>query len=428
MNETSSPGVNQLALHDLARSLKGRRVWIVIIGVIAALLTGLMKYSLPPTFEATAKILVKRTSSRGTGGLNDQTVIDTDSFAAALESAEVLEKALQKLKLDRPPYNFDLPAFAGKVDMSILRREESIQVQARLPHQTENTQELVAEVANFFLTEADTIAEDLMRQDIDRSKKLLDGEVSESQVRLETIREKYKEAKLKSQVVEKTETLESLGEGLTALLKEYAIARSEFEQANGKLPVLESLLAGEESTTSLIRSIDEEPTLRNLRLEGGDSSARKLFSATVTLQATSEVYVNLRELRDETKAELEGYRKAVENLPTAIDEYSKRMQEAEKVLNESEADVEYWTLVLEGAQEAFAEVYKQRDVAVMAIATDRQDLISWIRAKPPIHPIGPGPISYGLIAGLVAMVVFTLLLVLFEMVRISFAAPGDRTS
>jgi capsular polysaccharide biosynthesis protein len=410
---------HRLTLADLYVFILAQWRWLLATVVFAGVITAITILVLPDRYEAQTRILVSRTRSRDLGGIGEQTVTDTDSFAAALESVEVLTGVLKSMSLDQEPYNLTVTELARCVDLDVLRRENSIRVSVTLPVKDAQTPVKVAEVANTFSREAERIGTELIEKDIQRSRRMLDAEFETATSNLEQARERFRNVKLQDRLFEMETLITSLGEGLTMLLQEYATAKSNYEQEQGKLEVLDDLVSQEVKTIKLDKSLSKDHILLGILADVTGASATNILDITMTEEIANEVYINLRAMRDESKALVEGLKRATGNLLTSIDDYTARMEEAQKKYAESEESALFWKSANDSAQMAYGEVFKRRELAAMAITTDRQDLVAWVQATVPEQPVGPGPLLAGILASFVALFLLCLLLALYRVMLIS---------
>jgi capsular polysaccharide biosynthesis protein len=413
----------------LGLTLLAVRRWkmLVAVGIAAAILSGLVLSVTPASYQATAKILVKRTSSSEDSYGIDRTVVEPDYFAATLESDAVLQRIIEMGGLHQEPYKFSPERFRGAVDISPVRNENSLLIQVRLPAIDENAPEKTAEVANLFVEEASRLAEDLLTQDIRRSLALFDEQYRVAESNLESVRDSYREAFVEAPVEGKTKEIENLALYQRVLQNSLALAQSELETKSPKLPVLEGMLQGEDRTLIVSRSLAEDAGLLLVTEAATQSSSRELFTATAYTEVINDVYTNLRNLRDTTQADVKGLSQAVEQLRTDISSINSQIEAAERVRNASQEEVEYWADRLETAQLTFRAVDERHKVAGMAIAADRQDMISQYPAIAPIKPSGVPRVLLVAMAPIIAMIIFLALLFVIEIIRVSIRPNSQAT-
>jgi capsular polysaccharide biosynthesis protein len=415
--------ISLLALLDI---LQSRWKLVLMVGVVAALLNTLLFALSPYTYESTATILVSRTRSKAEPSNIERTLVDTDSFAAALMSGELMEKVLKHYKLDQPPYEMDIESMGRAIGVWAIRNQNSVQVQVRLSNLVENTPQLVADIANFMGQEADRIAREVMDEDIRRSMELFDRDFHRSEKDLEAIRDKLLEVRRRAPTEQKRKLIDSLGNAQAMMYSNLSTAQSDYLNKSAKLLNLNRALQIEKPTIELIRALEEEPSLLNRYSARTGTATTELYDVTSTLNDINLVYVELRKLRDAVASDVEGASAAVQRLPEYIQDYSRQIHEAELILGASEIEVKFWEVRLETAQLGFQEVNERREVAVMSIASDRQDLLSWIRATPPLKPAGlPRPLFVGA-AAVLTMGLLAVFILLMEVMKATFAAGGTQ--
>lgn len=407
----------EIPILHLFRVIQRKWMLLLFVGLVVGGANALIIGLTPDTFESTATILVSRTRSREDAGGIDRTVVDCDAFASALDSSDILSRILQKYQLNEPPYNFDTEDFRKRVAIWAVRSQNSVVVRVRLKDRVENTPRLVADVANAFSVEADRIANELLEEDIQRSMALFNKEYERAEQDLEKVRTAYREKKLTARIEEMKKLIDSLGNAQSQMLIALSKAQSDYVEKSAKQVELDRGLATEKPMLDMVRSLEEEPSVLNVYAARTGTASTDLFSATSTREEINPVYVNLRNLRDAVASDAFGAAQAMQKLPEYVEDYSRQIQEAEKILNAHEEEVTYWQDRLKTAHLGFEEVSTRREVAVMAIASDRQDLLTWIRAYPALKPIGLPRAVVAVAFALVAMMIVTVMILLWEVLR-----------
>lgn len=422
---TTAAVEREISLLALLEVLQSRWRLVLLVGVIAALLNALLFTLTPFTYESTATVLVSRTRSNSEPSYTERTLVDTDSFAAVLMSGELMEKVLHEFKLDQPPYEFDVEAMGRAIGVWAIRNQNSVQIQVHLKNLADNTPQLVADIANFMGQEADRIAKKLMDEDIRRSMEIFDREYQRAVKDLNSIRDQYREVRRNAPVEEKRKLIDSLGNAQSTLAIALSTAQSDYIQKSAKRDDLKHSLESEKPYIELVRALEEEPSLLGLYSARTGKATAELYNVTSTVRDINLVHVEIRKLLDGTASDAAGASAALSILPEYIQDYSRQIQEAEKVMGASEAEVKFWEGRLEAALLGFQEVTKRREVAVMSIASERQDLLSWIRATPPLKPAGlPRPL-FVVATAVLAMGVLAVLILLMEVMRTTLAAGGN---
>jgi len=417
--DTTSSMERELTLLNL--TLLAMRRWkaLLAVGVAAAIVASVVLWVTPPTYEATAKILVMRTRSSDVSVGLDRTVIEPDYFAAVLESDAVLQAVLTELGLDQPPYSFDVERLRSAVNVSPLRNENSIEVSAELPALEEDTPRKVAELADAFIAEASRIAESLLRKDIERSRALFDEEYARVCDHLEEVRKQYQRVFLTAPILEKEKEIENLHYYQRQIQASLALAIADLEQKEPKLATLKEMLDGEDRLLTVTRALEEEPSLLGVYSAKTGRAATQLYSATSTTQVVNDVYTNLRDLTDTTRGDVVGLKAAVAALGEDIEDCNRRIWTAERIYNASKEAVAYWDNVLETAVLTHRAVDERHKLAAMAIVADRQDLINLFPAVPPRKPSGVSRFFLVMATPFLAMVLFLGALFLVEAIRVS---------
>ncbi len=424
MNLESKATEGEITLAGLVKLAVGSWKMLVVVGVAAGIVSALILQLMPPTYEASSTILVTRSRANDQMVGLDTTVIELDSFAAALQSEAVLERIFHIHHLDREPYEFDLDRFGDSISISPLRNENSINISVKLPAIDEDTPELVATLANAFAAEADTVSKRILEEDINRSLVFYESQYAESEKRLEGIQAKVFQVKSTAPIEEKTRYITNQEMLQRQLQASWALAVADLEQKEPKMEVLHSILADEEPVRAVTRLLEEEPALLEVVSDRTGLSSTELYSATSTSELLNDVYTNVRSLYDETLADVAGLRRAVEELPKEIDRCTTNMREAERILSASQALIDHYVNLLETAHLGFREVYKKYELAKISIISDRQDLLGeWIRAFPPQKVSGlPKPFLV-VTSVLLAMFLFLVFLFFVEVIRVSLRNP-----
>ncbi len=416
----------EISLLALLEVLQGRWKLVLLVGFIAALLNTFLFSFTPYTYECTATILVSHSRSKAEPSYVEKTLVDTDSFAAVLMSGELMEKVLKHFQLDQPPYEFDVEDVRHAIGVWAIRNQNSVQIQVRLSNKVENTPQLAADIANFMSQEADRIATKLMDEDVRRSMDIFNREFARAERDLNAVRDKYREVRLKAPIDEKKKLIDSLGTGQSTMAMALATAQSDYIVKSGKRDDLLRRIEHEKPTIPLIRALEEEPSVLGLYAQRTGKATAELYSVTSTINDINLAYVEIRKLLDGTASDAAGASAALSVLPEYIHDFSRQIQEAGRILGASEAEVKFWEGRLEAALLGFQEVNERREVAVMSIAADRQDLVSWIRATPPLKPAGlPRPL-FVMASAVLTMGVLAVLILLLEVMKATLAGGGSQ--
>ncbi|MCA9410763.1 MAG: hypothetical protein KC917_01055 [Candidatus Omnitrophica bacterium] len=420
MNEPISPTESEITLAGLVRVAAGSWKPLLAVGIVAGVLAGIVLEMIPAKYEASSTILVTRTRAKDEMVGLDTTAIELDSFAAALESEEILEDILEQFNLGAAPYEFDIEEFDDAVSITPLRNENSLRISVELPALEDGTPKLVADLANAFAMQADSISRRLLEEDIERSLSFYRSQYQESEDRLNQIRDETIRVKASAPIEEKTRFITNQEMLQRQLQTSWALALADLEQKEEKQKVLGQIVAEEEPVLTVTRLLEEEPAMLDVVAARTGRSATELYSATSSSQIINDVYTNVRRIYDEISGDVAGLRRAVEELPKEIEECTRRIAEAEEILNASQVMVDHYDNLLETAHLGFRDVYKKFELAKIAIASDRQDLIGeWIRAFPPQKVSGaPTPVLI-VTSALLAMLLFLVILFFIEVIRVS---------
>lgn len=383
----------ELLITDVVRWIISQKKLLSIFFVVALVCSGILIYLKPLQYSTTTRILVARSRTRETG-VSDQTVVEVDSFASALASDQVLEPLVGEFELDQPPYSFSLVDMRNAIKIDPLRNEQSIRVRVKLPDLSDDTPQLVAAIANAFAGQAEQIAQKTLEEDIARTRAYFDHEFERSNQRLETTRDSYQEVFLTAPVQQKQMLIENLMLQERTLRTELAKAQSGFYLAQGQVKNYLEMLDDELPVMQLQKSLDEEPAFMGVVADGSGMDARQVYSATSTTEEENPVYTSIKSNYAEALAEAEGYARVIAELPDRIADLNHEVRAAELVYNACKEAVTFWEARLESAQEVFKDVLDRRESAVLAIVSDRQDLLQWTRAYPPIRASGlPRPVK-----------------------------------
>lgn len=420
MNQANLPHETEITLAHLLKLTVGYWKVLLVVGVAAGVLAAIVLQLLPSSYEASSTILVTRTRANEQMVGLDNTAIQLDSFAAALQSKEVLERLFENFRLDGDPYRYDLERFEHAVTIAPLRNENSIRITVKLPALMEETPELTANLANAFAAEADEIANSLLEEDIERSLEFFESQYRESENRLDEIQRETYRVRSTAPIEEKTRYITNQEMLQRQLQASWALALADLVQKEQRLEVLRGILEEEEPLRTVTRFLEEEPSLLGVVSDRTQASAADLYRATSSAQLINDVYVNVRDLHDGIAADVAGLRKAVEDLPESIDECTENMRAAEAILSACQALVKHHDDLLETAHLGFREVYSRFEMAKLSIVSDRQDLIGgWVRAYPPTRVSGAPKPVLAVTSAVLAMSLFLAMLLLIEVARAS---------
>jgi protein tyrosine kinase modulator len=274
------------------------RLWVVVGTMVCGLATCIVSIVLPPTYEATAKLLV---SPPKTGAVNDNApLISVASFRMLVENQSLGAKVVEEFGLNREPYRLTVEEFMkDRVKVEAVRDTNVVLVKVGLPNR-----DLAARVANRMAQGAERLAQQLNRDETVTAQEVIKAQLDQSQKRLEQAERNLESFKREAQIELLRKDVDSLlGQRgtLLGLLVEIQTEKARLSQA-------EALLDKRTRIETLRRSIDTDPAaMESARMTS--SQAGSVLPLQLRNEFVNPVYESLDQVIATSRTRLAGLEK-----------------------------------------------------------------------------------------------------------------------
>jgi succinoglycan biosynthesis transport protein ExoP len=375
-----------------------------LVIVLGTLLFGLAAFVwgklTPPTYEATAKLLV---SPPKTGEVNDNApLLSIASFRLLVENQSLGAKIVEEFGLNKEPYRLNVETFMTKrVKVETVRDTNVVLVKVRLPNR-----DLAARVANRIAQGAEDLAQQLNRDETVSAQGIIKAQLDQSRRRLEQAERNLESFKREAQ-------MELLRKDVDALLGQRGTLLGllvEIQTEKARLSQAEALLGNRVRIDTLKRSIDTDPAA----MESARTTSSQLGSV-LPLQLRNEfvnpVYENLDQVIAASRTRLAGLEKQKTEL-IDVRRIDADKQAKLSLLYQRETELARLQTEYEVSRTLYLDVcnrYEQTRIQVVGRSSQLQVMDS---ALPPDRPVSPRVLrntAIALVLGFVLMVIGVLL-------------------
>ncbi len=364
--------------------LKARRKWIVACTLAAGLSTGLFSFFQPRIFGAKTLILVSESRTTDPDSkVSSLTLYEgLRTYKTLLFNDSVIEKAIEKFKLQQPPYHLSVERFRrdDMLQVSLQKNTPLLEVDVEFPEP-----HLAADIANFFATEAVGLNEKISATDREKTVQFLQKEMKRALQDLESSNKRLVE-------FNKTSRIEATREWVRNLLGRIAEDEANLTRLKVKLAGCQSERQGlsnrSRTYTPEMGASDASPLGQPSQMSPADDAA--LSSQLISPEERpSRVAGHLQDLTLEASSQVLSLTGQINALEAALRENNRKLDRLmqEKAVNEGVLG----QLSLESklCTEDYAAVSKKFREASMSVNARTIDLRQMSPALPYERPIKP---------------------------------------
>ncbi len=362
-----------------------RRRWHLILGgaMACAAVTLVISLLLPKVYRAKTDILISE-SKISTVTREDiwQQSAFLPTFKAFVDNDTVISQAINKLGLDRPPYNLTLDRFRRKdyLDVEIPKSTHLLELTVEFPDPR-----IAADLANDIAQRAVTFNRQMSAADTLATSDFL-------KKRLDEVTASYAQKTQRRLEIQQKAKIDDLQKQLSILLTEKALLSNQLEQLHLALAEdtnrsrsLKQAIAEEPRTVEVKKSVSADPTL--------DRVAEKLDPNALSLSMTEESLNSAREKAQQdlimTDASIAGGNAGIQTAEAHLKEVNQEISELLPRITTlqgqlDEADNEY-KLAYEAVKNATRE-YQEASVTVSAKSAEMKQVTPALAPERPVRP------------------------------------------
>lgn len=222
-----------LDLRDIFKVLKKRATLIIGLTALFAIITAVVSFLIPPTYEATTALRIRQAKGIGSSLLGDSgagaSKQQMSTYAEILKSRSVVEDVIETMPTkDRPSYG----GFVGRITTVPVKDTEilNVKVQAGTPEEAQFLTNTLVEKFLLRMTE-------LVRTEQSKVREFVGQRMESSKKDLEKAESALQEYKQKEKIISPTDETKAIVDKLSGLDKLYADNRVSIEAAQAKIGI-----------------------------------------------------------------------------------------------------------------------------------------------------------------------------------------------
>jgi succinoglycan biosynthesis transport protein ExoP len=368
--------------------------------VVGALLCGLAAFVVneltPPTYEATAKLIV---TPPKTGAVNDSTpTLSVATFRALVENQSLGAAIVDEFGLNKEPHRVTPDAFVARcVRVEAIRDTNVIVVKVRLWDR-----DLAARVANRLARAAVQLAQQLNQDETVSARDILEAQLGQSKKRLDQAEQRLEEFRRKAQIELLRKDVDALlGQrgALLALLVEIQAEQARLSQA-------EAQLANRGRIDTLKRSIDTDPAAMEAARRGSND-AGTVLPLQLRNEFINPVYESLDQVIAASRTRLAGLQKQKSEL-IDVRKLDRDQQAKLSLLYQQEMELSRLQTEYDLSRAVYVDVATRNEQIRLQVAGRSAQLQVMDAALPPGRPVSPRVLrntAAALVLGFMLMVI-----------------------
>ncbi|MDK2925624.1 MAG: hypothetical protein PWQ41_1398, partial [Bacillota bacterium] len=288
----------EISLREMIEVLLRGKVTITVITGVAVLVAGILSFFvLPPTYEATATVMVNQApqqpaQEQGTpeflATLTRLPQMTIATYAAQVKNPVILKKVLEDLKLGD---QYSIAQFAAKINVSTPKDTNLMEIKVQ-----DKDPKLAADIANAVATELVNFVSNMNQQRVNLSARMLKNQIAaEDQTIAQGAEELKNFLKEPDSVTELQADLEAKLKLLTDLKARVASARIELASAEAGLREAEKSLAQTPPVIKTTKALADDAYLSQVAAEKSGKSPAALGGLKMESEEPNEAYMALQE-------------------------------------------------------------------------------------------------------------------------------------
>ena len=364
----------ELGLGDYLAALWHHRVAVVGLGVLLAVVAGLVSRALPARFEST--LVVRVSPSKLTTGAAADRTFGPASLVPLLRSTTVVQEALTNSKLDQPPLALKAQGFITRhLDVAQLEGTDFVEVRVTL-----------GDAAS-----AARMANALGEQAFKAVREVTDGEVAGLERQLKPVvteaEQRFQQAELALDQFRRTAQVELVKKDVDTLLTQrgdLAKLQVEIDAERARLARAERERAARSELDTLSQTIMDSPALAEAARTQADT--RALLGLSLSSQRVNEVYRTIDETVAKSRAELASLESQRDRLVRSAGVGGEVLPRLTEYYNR-ESRLQRLQLEYDIAKQAFKDIAERYQGARLATLSRTPQLVVVDSAEPADEPV-----------------------------------------
>lgn len=418
----------EISLREMIEVLLRGKVTITVITGVAVLVAGILSFFvLPPTYEATATVMVNQApqqpaQEQGTpeflATLTRLPQMTIATYAAQVKNPVILKKVLEDLKLGD---QYSIAQFAAKINVSTPKDTNLMEIKVQ-----DKDPKLAADIANAVATELVNFVSNMNQQRVNLSARMLKNQIAaEDQTIAQGAEELKNFLKEPDSVTELQADLEAKLKLLTDLKARVASARIELASAEAGLREAEKSLAQTPPVIKTTKALADDAYLSQVAAEKSGKSPAALGGLKMESEEPNEAYMALQEDVAVRRARVAELRSQIAAAEASISSLEKDVRDIQVKLVDKQLKYEQLQQKVDTARQNY-KLYNSKyaeALSASSLAAGEANRMLLSQAYIPRRPVAPRKALNMAVAGVLGLMISVFWVFFQEYWRTSGALP-----
>lgn len=420
----------EISLREMIEVLLRGKVTIAVITGVAVLVAGVLSFFvLPPTYEATATVMVNQApqqpaQEQGTpeflATLTRLPQMTIATYAAQVKNPVILRKVLEDLKLSE---QYTIAQFAAKINVSTPKDTNLMEIKVE-----DKDPKLAADIANAVATELVNFVSNMNQQRVNLSARMLKNQIAaEDQTIAQGAEELKNFLKEPDSVTELQADLDAKLKLLTDLKAQTASARIELASAEAGLREAEKSLAQTPPVIKTTKTLADDAYLSQVAAEKSGKSPAALGGLKMESEEPNQAYMALQQDVAARRARVAELRNQIASAEASISSLEKDVRDIQVKLVDKQLKYEQLQQKVDTARQNY-KLYNSKyaeALSASSLAAGEANLMLLSQAYIPRRPVAPRKALNMAVAGVLGLMVSVFWVFFQEYWRTSGTLPAQ---
>lgn len=400
----------EISLREMIEVLLRGKVTIAVITGVAVLVAGVLSFFvLPPTYEATATVMVNQApqqpaQEQGTpeflATLTRLPQMTIATYAAQVKNPVILRKVLEDLKLSE---QYTIAQFAAKINVSTPKDTNLMEIKVE-----DKDPKLAADIANAVAMELVNFVSNMNQQRVNLSARMLKNQIAaEDQTIAQGAEELKNFLKEPDSVTELQADLDAKLKLLTDLKAQTASARIELASAEAGLREAEKSLAQTPPVIKTTKALADDAYLSQVAAEKSGKSPAALGGLKMESEEPNQAYMALQQDVAVRRARVAELRNQIAAAEASISSLEKDVRDIQVKLVDKQLKYEQLQQKVDTARQNY-KLYNSKyaeALSASSLAAGEANLMLLSQAYIPRRPVAPRKALNMAVAGVLGLMV-----------------------
>lgn len=420
----------EISLREMIEVLLRGKVTIAVITGVAVLVAGVLSFFvLPPTYEATATVMVNQApqqpaQEQGTpeflATLTRLPQMTIATYAAQVKNPVILRKVLKDLKLSE---QYTIAQFAAKINVSSPKDTNLMEIKVE-----DKDPKLAADIANAVATELVNFVSNMNQQRVSLSARMLKNQIAAEDQNITQGAEELKNfLKEPDSVTELQADLDAKLKLLTDLKAQTASARIELASAEAGLREAEKSLAQTPPVIKTTKALADDAYLSQVAAEKSGKSPAALGGLKMESEEPNQAYMALQQDVAARRARVAELRNQIAAAEASISSLEKDVRDIQVKLVDKQLKYEQLQQKVDTARQNY-KLYNSKyaeALSASSLAAGEANLMLLSQAYIPRRPVAPRKALNMAVAGVLGLMVSVFWVFFQEYWRTSGTLPAQ---